>query len=58
MPARITRGEVELLGVEIGLEDPVEATRLFDRLKGVSWRGEYTDSNGDGWTEARITDLN
>ena len=58
MPARITRGEVEALGADIGLEDPVEATRLFGRLKGVSWRGEYVDSGEDGWTEARITDLN
>ncbi len=58
MPAHLTRGEVESLGAEIGLEEPVEATRLFDRLKGVSWRGEYVDSNGEGWTEARITDLN
>lgn len=58
MPAHITRGEIEALGVEIGLEDPVEATRLFGRLKGVSWRGEYIDSEGGGWTEARITNLN
>ncbi len=58
MPARITRGEVEALGAEIGLESPAEATRLFGRLKGVSWQGEYAGSGGDGWTEARITDLN
>ncbi len=58
MPARITRGEIEALGADIGLEDPVEATRLFGRLKGVSWRGEYIDSDGGGWTEARITNLN
>ncbi len=58
MPARITRGEVEALGADIGLEDPAEAVRLFGRLKGVSWRGEYMDSDGAGWTEARITDLN
>lgn len=58
VPAQITRGEVEALGAAIGLEDPVEAVRLFGRLKGVSWRGEYMDSNGDGWTEARITNLN
>ena len=59
MPAQVTRGEIEALGADIGLEDPIEATRLFGRLKGVSWRGEYTESDGDGgWTEARITDLN
>lgn len=57
MPAHLTRDEVESLGADIGLA-PVEATRLFDRLKGVSWRGEYVGSNGEGWTEARITDLN
>lgn len=58
VPAQITRSEIEALGVEIGLEDPIEAARLFNRLKGVSWRGEYVDSDGGGWTEARITDLN
>lgn len=58
VPARITRDEVEALGADIGLDDPVEATRLFGRLKGVSWRGEYTDTDGGAWTEARITDLN
>ena len=58
MPTLITRGEVEALGADIGLEDPAEAVRLFGRLKGVSWRGEYIDSDGYGWTEARITNLN
>lgn len=58
VPARITRGEVEALGADIGLEDPVESTRLFGRLKGVLWRGEYIDPDGGGWTEARITNLN
>ena len=58
IPASITRGEVEALGADIGLEDPAEATRLFGRLKGVSWRGEYIDSDEGGWAEARITDLN
>ncbi len=58
MPAHITRDEIEALGADIGLEDPVEATRLFGRLKGVSWRGEYIDSDSGGWTGARITNLN
>jgi hypothetical protein len=58
MPANVTRGEIEALGAEIGLEDPIEATRLFDRLKGVTWRGEYVSSNAGAWTEARITNLN
>lgn len=58
MPALITRGEIEALGVNIGLEDPAEAVRLFDRLKGVSWRGQYIDPEDGGWTEARITTLN
>lgn len=58
VPARITRDEIEALGAEIGLEDPIEAARLFDRLKGVSWRGDYVTSDTEVWTEARITDLN
>lgn len=58
VPAQITRGEVEALGSEIGLEDPIEAARIFDRLKGVSWRGEYVTSETETWTAARITDLN
>lgn len=58
MPAQITRSEIEALGADIGLDDPAEATRLFGRLKGVSWQGEYTGSEGDSWTEVRITDLN
>ena len=58
MPAPIMRGEIEALGAAVGLDDPAEATRLFGRLKGVTWQGEYIDSDGNGWTEARITDLN
>lgn len=58
MPAQITRGEVEAIGIDIGLEDPAEAARLFDRLKGVSWRGDYITSDGNAWVAARVTDLN
>jgi hypothetical protein len=60
VPARITRGEVEAIGADIGLEDPAEAARLFDRLKGVSWRGDYITSDGSGnvWVAARVTSLN
>ncbi|CAN5903898.1 hypothetical protein BH23ACT11_BH23ACT11_24610 [soil metagenome] len=58
VPAQITRGEVEALGAEIGLEDPREAARLFDRLKGVSWRGDYITSDAEVWTAARITHVN
>ncbi len=58
VPAQITRGEIEALGAEIGLEDPIAAARLFDRLKGVSWRGDYITSDTEVWTAARITDLN
>ena len=58
VPAQITRDEIEALGAEIGLEDPIEAARLFDRLKGVSWRGDYITSDAEVWTAARITDLN
>lgn len=58
VPAHITRDEIEALGAEIGLEDPTEAARLFDRLKGVSWRGDYITSGAETWTAARVTDLN
>ncbi len=55
-PTRISRDEVEEIGADIGLYDPSEAVRLFDRLKGISWRGEYVTSGQDGWTAARIID--
>lgn len=58
VPAQITRGEIEALGAEIGLEDPNEAARLFDRLKGVSWRGDYITSDENIWVAAKVTDLN
>lgn len=58
VPAQITRDEIEALGVEIGLDDPREAARLFDRLKGISWRGDYIASDTEVWTAARITALN
>lgn len=56
-PASISRGEVEEIGASIGLEDPSEAARLFDRLKGVSWRGEYIGSNENGWAAARVVEI-
>jgi hypothetical protein len=37
--------------------DPVEAARLFDRLKGVSWRGDYVRSD-DGWVAAWVREVN
>ena len=52
-PAHVPRSEVEALGAEIGLEDPTEAACLFDRLKGVSWRGDYVRSE-TGWTTAWV----
>lgn len=62
VPARITRDEVEAIGADIGLDDPIEAARLFDRLKGVSWRGDYITPEGNDagnvWVAARVTDLN
>src|SRR3712207_9037013 len=45
-PVHVPRSEVEALGAEVGLE-ATEATRLFDRLKGVSWRG-YNVRTDDG----------
>jgi len=35
----------------------VEAARLFDRLKGVSWRGDYVRSD-DGWIAAWVREVN
>ena len=55
-PAHVPRSEVEELGAEIGLEDPREAARLFDRLKGVSWRGAYIRSE-TGWTAAWVEEI-
>ena len=49
-PVHLPRSEVEALGAEIGL-DGLEAARLFDRLKGVSWRGDYVRCD-DGWVAA------
>jgi len=43
-PVHVQRSEVEAMGAEIGLEG-IEAARLFDRLKGVSWRGDYVRSD-------------
>ena len=57
IPVHVPRSEVEELGVEIGLEDPTEAARLFDRLKGVSWRGDYVRSE-TGWTAAWVEEIN
>ena len=55
-PAHVPRSEVEELGAGIGLEDPREAARLFDRLKGVSWRGAYVRSE-TGWTAAWVEEI-
>jgi hypothetical protein len=57
IPVHVPRSEVEALGAEIGLEDPTEAARLFDRLKGVSWRGDYVRSE-TGWTAAWVKEIN
>ena len=56
-PASISRDEVEEIGARIGLEDPSEAARLFDRLKGVSWRGEYVERGENGWAAAHVTEV-
>ena len=57
-PTNISRDEVEEIGIKIGLENPSEAARLFDRLKGVSWRGEYVGSDENGWAAARVVEVN
>ena len=54
-PVHVPRSEVEAMGTEIGLE-AIEATRLFDRLKGVSWRDDYVRSD-DGWIAAWVMEV-
>jgi hypothetical protein len=55
-PVRVQRSEVETMGAEIGL-DGIEAARLFDRLKGVSWQGDYIRSD-NGWVAAWVREVN
>jgi hypothetical protein len=57
IPVQVPRSEIEALGVEIGLDDPAEAARIFDRLKGVSWRGDYVRSD-EGWVAAWVREVN
>ena len=54
-PVHVQRSEVEAMGMEMGLEGS-EAARLFDRLKGVSWRGDYVRSDG-GWVAAWVREV-
>ena len=54
-PVRVPRSAVEALGAELGLE-ATEAARLFDRLKGVSWRGSYVRTD-DGWVAAWVREV-
>jgi hypothetical protein len=54
-PVHVPRSEVEALGAEVGLE-ATEAARLFDRLKGVSWRGHYVRTD-DGWISAWVREV-
>ena len=56
IPVQVPRSEIEALGVEIGLDDPAEAARIFDRLKGVSWRGDYVRSE-EGWVAAWVMEI-
>jgi hypothetical protein len=56
IPVQVPRSEIEALGVEIGLEDPREAARIFDRLKGISWRGDYVRSE-EGWIAAWVREV-
>ena len=55
-PVHVPRSEVEAMGEELGLEG-IEAARLFDRLKGVSWTGDYVRSD-DGWVAAWVRKVN
>lgn len=57
LPARLSREEVGAIGAEVGIQSPEEAARLFGRLKGVAWRGEYVDSEEGFWVEARVAEV-
>lgn len=57
IPVQVPRSEIEALGIEIGLDDPAEAARIFDRLKGISWRGDYVRSE-EGWVAAWVVEVN
>lgn len=57
LPAQLSREEVGTIGAEIGLGSPEEAARLFGRLKGVAWRGEYVDSEDGVWVAARVAEV-
>lgn len=54
-PVHVPRSEVEAMGAEIGVE-AMEAARIFDRLKGVSWRGDYVRSES-GWVAAWVREV-
>jgi hypothetical protein len=54
-PVHLPRSEVEAMGAELGLE-AIEAARLFDRLKGVSWRGDHIRSD-HGWIAAWVREV-
>jgi hypothetical protein len=54
-PVHVQRSEVEAMGEEIGLKG-IEAARLFDRLKGVSWTGDYIKSDS-GWVAALVREV-
>ena len=54
-PVHVPRSQVEAMGAEVGLE-AIDAARLFDRLKGVSWRGDYIRSD-DGWIAAWVREV-
>ena len=56
IPVHVPRSEIEAMGVEIGLDDPTEAARIFDRLKGVSRRGDYVRSE-EGWVAAWVVEV-
>jgi hypothetical protein len=57
IPVQFPSSEIEAMGVEIGLDDPTEAARIFDRLKGISWRGDYVRSE-EGWVTAWVVEVN
>jgi uncharacterized Zn finger protein len=56
IPVNVPRSEIEAMGDEIGLDDPTEAARIFDRLKGMSWRGDYETSEV-GWVAAWVLEV-
>jgi hypothetical protein len=43
IPVHVPRSEIEAMGVEIGLDDPTEASRIFRQAKGHLVEGQLRE---------------